>query len=122
MPEVNATAPSHNAHLSESMTKANNRSFNFSLQDYLYSRKPDYWVYLYNVSEQSFDVYRPPLFANIHIPGKKLGEEYATAARLPSPLLAPQCSVDSDDLATQLLDTRRIAMDICNPDNLGLDQ
>ena len=122
MPEVNATAPTHNAHLSESMTKANNRSFNFSLQDYLYGRKPDYWVYLYNVSEQSFDVFRPPLFANVHIPGRKRGEEYATAARLPSPLLAPQGSVDSDELSTNLMDTRRVVMDMINPDNLSLDQ
>ncbi len=122
MAEVNATAPMHNAGLSESMTKANNRTFNFNLQDYLYGRKPDFFVYLYNVSEQSFDVYRPPLFANIHIPGRKRGEEYAVAARLPSPLLAPQGSVDSDELTTNLMDTRRVCMDICNPDNLSLDQ
>lgn len=122
MAEVNATAPMHNASLSDSMTKGNNRSFNFNLQDYLYSRKPDYWVYLYNVSEQSFDVFRPPLFANVHIPGRKRGEEYATAARLPSPLLAPQGSVDSDELSTNLMDTRRVAMDMINPDNLSLDQ
>ncbi len=122
MAEVNATAPMHNASLSDSMTKGNNRSFNFNLQDYLYSRKPDYWVYLYNISEQSFDVFRPPLFANVHIPGRKRGEEYATAARLPSPLLAPQGSVDSDELSTNLMDTRRVAMDMVNPDNLSLDQ
>ncbi len=122
MAEVNATAPMHNAGLSESMTKANNRTFNFNLQDYLYGRKPDFFVYLYNVSEQSFDVYRPPLFANIHIPGRKRGEDFAVAARLPSPLLAPQGSVDSDELTTNLMDTRRVCMDICNPDNLSLDQ
>jgi hypothetical protein len=122
MPEVNATAPTHNASLSESMTRANNRTFNFNLQDYLYGRKPDFFVYLYNVSEQSFDVYRPPLFANIHIPGRKRGEDFSVAARLPSPLLAPQGSVDSDELTTNLMDTRRVAMDICNPDNLSLDQ
>jgi hypothetical protein len=104
------------------MTKANNRNFNYTMQDYLYSRKPDFWVYLYNVSEQSFDVFRPPLFANIHIPGRTRGEVYVTAARLPSPLLAPQGSVDTDEISTQLLDTRRVLMDVCNPDNLSLDQ
>jgi len=122
MAEVNATTPVHNPRLSEGMNKANNHSFNFSLQEYLYSRKPDFYVYLYNVSEQSFDVFRPPLFANIHIPGRKPKEIYTIAARLPQPLLTPQGSVDSDELSTNLMDTRRVVMDMINPDNLGLDQ
>ena len=120
--EPTLSTPLHRSDLSESMTKANNRNFNYTMQDYLYSRKPDFWVYLYNVSEQSFDVFRPPLFANIHIPGRTRGETYVTAARLPSPLLAPQGSVDTDEISTQLLDTRRVLMDVCNPDNLSLDQ
>ena len=120
--EPTLSSPTYRPDLSDSMTKANNRSFNYAMQDYLYSRKPDFWVYLYNVSEQAFDVFRPPLFANIHIPGRKRNEPYAVALRLPSPLLAPQGSVDSDEISTQLMDTRRVLMDVCNPDNLGLDQ
>ena len=122
MSDVNSTTPVYNPNLSESMTKSNNQHFNFTLQDYLYGRKPDFYVYLYNVSEQSFDVFRPPLFANIHIPGRKRGEDYARVARFPSPLLAPQGSVDSDEISTNVMDTRRVVMDICNPDNLGFDQ
>jgi len=122
MAELNATSPVHNAALSEGMTRANNNRFNFSLQDYLYGRKPDYWVYIYNVSEHPQDVFRPPLFANFHIPGRKRGEDYCLAGRLPSPLLAPQGNVDSGEVSTQLMDTRRVVMDMCNPDNLSLDQ
>lgn len=123
MADINSTVTStHNPGLSDSMSKANNRSFNFSLQEYLYSRKPDFYVYLYNVSEQSFDVFRPPLFANVHIPGRKAKETYSIAARLPQPLLTPQGSVDSDELSTNLMDTRRVVMDMINPDNLSLDQ
>ena len=118
--EPTLSTPTYRSDLSSSMTKANNRSFNFNMQDYLYSRKPDFWVYLFNISEQSFDVFRPPLFANLHIPGRKPGEKYAIAARLPQPLLAPQGSVDTDEVSTQLMDTRRVLMDVCNPDNLGL--
>lgn len=120
--EPTLSAPLYRSDLSASMTKANNRSFNFNLQDYLYGRKPDFWVYLYNVSEQHYDVFRPPLFANLHIQERKRNEKYAIAARLPQPLLAPQGSVDSDEVTTQLMDTRRVMMDICNPDNLTLDQ
>ena len=132
MAEVNATSPQQNTRLSDSMTKANNQTFNFSLQDYLYSRKPDFWVYIFNLSDSSFDVFRPPLFANLRIPGLTSqgvkvetspdGTRYVRAAQLPSPLLVPQGSVDSYEVSTGLIDTRRVVQDICNPDNLSLDQ
>src|SRR5271157_4384772 len=120
--DATLSTPLHRSDLSESMTKANNRNFNYAMQEYIYSRKPDFWVYLYNVSEQSFDVFRPPLFANIHIPGRTRGETYTIAARLPCPLPVPQGSVDTDEVTTQLMDTRRVLMDVCNPDNFSLDQ
>jgi len=137
MAEVNATSPLQNQRLSESMTKANNQGFNFSLQDYLYSRKPDFWVYVFNISETAFNVFRPPLFANFHIIGlgsvdaegnrvkykeSEDGTKYVLSAKLPSPLLTPQGSVDSYEVSTSLLDTRRVVQDICNPDNFSLDQ
>jgi len=132
MAELNATSPRQNSALSDSMTKANNQNFNFSLQDFIYSRKPDSYVHLFNISNESFDVFRPPLFANLRIPGLLAqginidtspdGTKYVRAARLPNPLPIPQGSVDSYEVSTTLLDTRRVVQDICNPDNLSLDQ
>lgn len=120
--EVNATSPVHNPALSEGMTRAHSHTFNFALQDYLMGRKPDYWVYLYSVSEQSFDVFRPPLLANLRITGRKPGQEYVQCARFPQPLLTPQGSVDNDEITIMPMDARRFVMDIVNPDNLSLDQ
>lgn len=120
--EVNATTPMYNAGLSDSMSKANNKVFNFALNDYLMGRKPDYWVYLYSVSADSFDVYRPPLLANLRITGKPQGKEFVQCARFPQPLLTPQGSVDSDEITIAPMDARRFAMDIVNPDNLSLNQ
>lgn len=108
--------------LSESMTNANKYKFNFALQDYLMGRKPDFWVYLYNIGEQKHDVYRPPLLANLHIVACPHGKPYVQCARFPQPLLTPQGSVDSDEITIIPADSRRFAMDIINPDNLGLDQ
>jgi hypothetical protein len=110
------------ARLSESMTESNRYKFNFALQDYLMGRKPDFWVYIYNVGEQAHNVYRPPLLANLHIVPCPHGKPYVQCARLPQPLLTPQGSVDSDEITIIPADTRRFAMDIINPDNLGLDQ
>jgi hypothetical protein len=121
MPNVDAIiTPSQR--LSQSMTDANRPKFNFALQDFLMGRKPDFWVYLFNIGEQEHFVYRPPLLANLKISGCPRGTRYVVAARFPHPLPAPQGSVDSDELTIQMMDTRRFAMDIVNPDNLGFDQ
>ena len=121
MPNIDAIiTPS--ARLSQSMTDANRPKFNFALQNYLMGRKPDFWVYLFNIGEQSHDVYRPPLLANLHIPACPHGKPYIQAARFPQPLLTPQGSVDSDEITIIPADTCRFAQDICNPDNLSLDQ
>lgn len=122
MAEVNATTPIARPDLSESMNKANNFDFNFNGQHYLMNRAPDYFVYIYNVSEQAFEVSRPPILKKMIIPGRTAGAEYALAARLPQPLLTPSGSVDSSEIGIVPQDTRRFAMDIINPDNLGLNQ
>lgn len=115
-------APVQRPDLSDGMTRANNMELNFNAQHYLMSRKPDYWVYLFNISEQSFEVSRPPLLSRLVIPGRKAGEDYAKVTKLPQPLLTPTGNVDSNEVSIVPQDTRRFAMDIINPDNLGLNQ
>lgn len=108
--------------LSNAQAAAHNLEFNFNGQHYLMSRKPDYFVHLFNVSEQTFEVTRPPIVIKLVIPGRKPGERYAKVASLPQPLLTPLANIDSNELSVVPQDTRRFCMDIVNPDNLGLDQ
>lgn len=108
--------------LSAAMTQANNIEFTFTTQNYLLNRKPDFTVYLYNVSEQSFEISRPPLIRKLSIPAKKAGERFAFVTSLPSPILMPKPSVDSGEIGIDAMDGRRLAMDIVNPDNTGIDQ
>jgi len=61
------------------MARANNMDFNFNGNHYLMNRKPDYYVYLYTVSEHSQVVSRPPLISSMVLLGKKR-DKYARAA------------------------------------------
>lgn len=112
----------HRADLSNAMSKSNNFDFNFNTNDYLLGRKPEYFVYIFNVSEETYEVARPPIAKRIVIPGRKVGEKYALAGQIPQPLLIPEGNVDSSDIRVGAQDARRFAMDIINSENLTLDQ
>jgi len=114
------------------MTRAHSEERTFTTQNYLLNRAPDFYVYLYNISESSFVVSRPPIFKEMTIVGIKdkrnlnengsLKNEWILATKFPSPLIAPKASVDSSELDFYATDTRRFVMDLINPDNLGIDQ
>ena len=118
---INATV-TPNMQLSAAMTRSHNVDFNFNANDYLLGRKQDYWVYLFSISERSYEIYRPPLIQKMLLVGKAPKAEYALCARFPHPLNVPDASVDSSEIGIKQMDTRRFCMDIVNPDNLGFDQ
>lgn len=110
------------AALSDSMTRANNVDWNFTTADYMLNREPDFYVYVFNIAKQEYKVSRMPLMREMLIPARKEGEKYAVVTRLPSPFKFPKGNVDSNDIEVVVLDGRRFAMDLINPDNLTLDQ
>lgn len=120
--EANLSAPLYRKDLSEGMSRGHNMDFSFVAQNYSLNREPEYLVYLYNVSEQSFKVSRPPLMREFTIAGRKTGEQYALVTSLPQPLLTPKGNVDSNEIDIVPTDTRRFVTDIINPDNLTIDQ
>jgi len=111
------------------MGVANNINFDlFSTTSYMLNREPEYFVYIYNLSEinvgndVSFVVSRPPLLREFKIKRRMPGTNYTLATKLPQPLLVPKGNVDSNEVDMVPQDVRRFAMDIINPDNLGIDQ
>jgi hypothetical protein len=120
--QATTTAPSSRPDLSTAMTKANNIDWNFSTADYMLSREPDFFVYLFNIAKQEYKVSRLPLIKELIIPARKENEKYALVTKLPSPFKFPKGNVDSNDIDIVVIDGRRMAMDIVNPDNLSLDQ
>jgi hypothetical protein len=122
--EATMSTPNYRGDLSAGMNRANNVDFQLDTMNFLFNREPQYNVYLYNVSESSFEVSRPPLLRKLVIAGrpKDASKRYNLVTTLPQPLLVPKGNVDSNEIDIIPQDTRRFAMDIINPDNLGLDQ
>jgi hypothetical protein len=141
--EATLGKPESRKDLSEGMARGSQAAAGldnqFTTQNYLLNRRPDFIVYLYNVSESSFEVSRPPVMQRFVIPGRSgLGlsahslqdliknggnkERYILATSFPSPLVTPKPSTDSSEIGFDAIDTRRFAMDIVNPDNIGIDQ
>jgi hypothetical protein len=122
MQEATVSRPQARPDLSDGMNRANNIDWQFVSQNYLLNRAPEYFVYIYNVSQQEHVVSRPPIMREMHIAARKQHERYAIVTRLPQPLLMPKGNVDSNEIDISAMDTRRFAMDIINPDNLGINQ
>ena len=120
--EPTCSSPTTRGDLSAAMTRANNIDWNFSTADYMLSRPADFFVYLFNIAKQEYKVSRLPLIKEMILPARKEGENYALITKLPSPFKFPKGNVDSNDIDIVVLDGRRMAMDIINPDNLTLDQ
>ena len=120
--EATCSTPMRRQDLSDGMTRANNIDWTFTASDYMLSRPPDYFVYLFNIAKQEYKVSRLPLIKELRIPAREEGKKYAVVARIPSPFKFPKGNVDSNDIDIVVMDGRRFTMDIINPDNPGLDQ
>ena len=120
--EPTCSSPTTRGDLSAAMTRANNMDWNFSTADYMLSRPADFRVYIFNIAKQEYKISRLPLIKELVIPARKEGEKYALVTSLPSPFKFPKGNVDSNDIDIVIIDGRRMAMDIINPDNLTLDQ
>ena len=118
---INATV-TPNPQLSSAMTRSHNTDFNFNANEYLLSREQDYWVYIFSISERSYEIYRPPIIRHMLLVGKAPKAKYALCTRFPHPMNVPDASVDSSEIGIKQMDARRFCMDVCNPDNTGFDQ
>jgi hypothetical protein len=120
--DATCSSPTTRGDLSAAMTRANNIDWNFSTADYMLSRPADFFVYLFNIAKQEYKISRLPIIKEMIIPARKEGEKYARVTKLPSPMKLPKGNVDSNDIDVVVMDGRRMAMDIINPDNFSLDQ
>ena len=116
------SAPVMRQDLSLAQGRAHNIDYQFVSTHYLLNRQPDFVVYLYNVSEQSFKMSRPPIIREMVAPGRKRDQRYTFVTSFPCPLLHPKPNVDSSEFDIVASDTRRFVMDLINPDNTGLNQ
>jgi hypothetical protein len=100
--------------------EAENGVKNFTL-DANTLRKPDYFVYVFNVGVRAHRVTTGQL-KNVHVPGVKAGQKYVLAFKLPNIVNQSWKDPDTDQVRVWGDDGRRVAMDLINPANMGIDQ
>jgi hypothetical protein len=105
----------------KAMTDANNHQYFLNTESFNLAAKPTYKVWIYNVSRQTFKVEHPVL-RNVTIWGNKTRKRYIMVASLPNIVQIPLYNTDSWEITAVPMRGERLAMDLINPDNLGLDQ
>lgn len=85
-------------------------------------RAPDYYVYIYTISNREFIVCQPPLFPRLMIRPKVAGERYSLVLKLPSPFQQEDREGAVGDLIVRATPAERVAASICNPNNPTLNQ
>jgi hypothetical protein len=79
-------------------------------------------VWIYNVSRQQHEIVGHPILAKVIFPAAKEDEDYAVVTSIPRVMRYAKNNVDTGAMDVVFEDGRRIAMDLINPDNFGLDQ
>jgi hypothetical protein len=111
----------NNRELSEAMTDAYNVQYFLNTESFNLAAKPTYKVWIYNVSRQTFKVDHPVL-RNVTIWGNETRKRYTMVTSLPNIVQMPLHNNDSWETTAVPIRGERLAMDLINPDNLGLDQ
>ena len=78
-------------------------------------------VWIYNISHEEYTLGNG-VIKNLRVPACKGDELYSVVTSLPAVFITPNEKVDSGEIDYLLSDGRRIAMDVINPANLGIDQ
>ena len=82
-------------------------------------RKNKIWIY--NISQQEYTL-RNSVIRELKVPARKDGEEYAVVTSFPQVVVEPVLHVDNNEMHYFAMSGERLAMDLINPSNLGLDQ
>jgi hypothetical protein len=78
-------------------------------------------VWIYNISQQEY-VLGNSVIRKLKVPARKDEEDYAVVTSFPELIAEPVLHVDNNETHYYLNKGERLAMDLINPSNLGLDQ
>jgi hypothetical protein len=85
------------------------------------NRKPDYFIYVYNTVDREYHVARPPFFPDIRIDRCPKNEKYALVMKIPNIMNVRDRNVDTGEPIINPQYGERFAMDVINPQNIGID-
>lgn len=106
--------------IAASRMRTENGLINFNV-DITLQRKPQYYVHVFNVGKFPMKV-NTGMIKNYNVPTCKDGEEYVRCFTIPDVVTQAWQDPDNQQVRTFSEDGRRVAMDLINPTNMGLDQ
>lgn len=107
--------------LSASHTKGLNNSYLNNNMDPGAFRKPDFYVYIYSVSNREFERRLPPHIPRLILKACPEGKDYIQVARLSHPFEQADRDVDNGEVRMRYHDARKVAQDILCPDAADMD-
>jgi hypothetical protein len=112
-----------NRKMSESLERGSNAPFHYDFAYFgLIPVEPEDKVWIYNVSRMQHEIVGHPILSAVTFPAAKEDEDYAVVTSIPRIMRYPKPNIESGEMDIVFEDGRRIAMDLINPDNRGLDQ
>jgi len=78
-------------------------------------------VWIYNISHQEYNLGNG-MVKRLTVPACPEDADYAVVTSLPAVMVQPKDNVDNNRVDYVLFDGRRVAMDLIDPANLGIDQ
>ena len=113
----------YNREMSESLERGSNEPFYYDFAHFgLIPVEPKDKVWIYNVSRMQHEIVGHPILSAVTFPAAKEDEDYAVVTSIPRIMRYPKSNIDNSEMEAVFEDGRRVAMDLINPDNRGLDQ
>jgi hypothetical protein len=89
--------------------------------NWLFEQNRKVKVWIYNISQEEHTLGNG-VIKSLKVPACKDNELYSVVTSLPAVFITSKPNVDSGEIDYVVSDGRRIAMDLINPSNLGIDQ
>ena len=112
-----------NHELADGLMRSSNPPFDPSLENlnWLFKHQGKVKVWIYNISHQEYHLGNG-IVKSLTVPACPEDAEYTVVTSLPAVMIQPKDNVDNNCIDYVLFDGRRIAMDLIDPANMGIDQ
>lgn len=84
-------------------------------------RTPDYFVYIYSVSNKEYERCIPPMIPRLILKACPPESEYVECAKLAEPYEQADRDVDTGEVRMRFHNAQKVAQDICCPDAANMD-
>lgn len=107
--------------VSQKMTQAINNKYHNNNISYGLFQKPEFFVFIYSVSNKTFEIRRPPQIPLLVLKACPADKDYIQVAKLADPFLQTDRNVDTGMVVTFSHPAAQIAQDIVCPDAPNMD-